>query len=110
MGKLIDIQDGSYTGSKELVKYLKDNQKLAGVFWFSKLQWEALRDLHRDRTFCKLAGGRVEEYTELVDFEMLAEDPNAGCLQPDAICLGVGSFSHWLPAGTVMKPKKLIFT
>jgi hypothetical protein len=108
MRKLIDKQDGSYHGSRELVNHLKDNQTLAGVFWYSKLQWEALRDQHKDRTFCKLSGGRVEEYTEFVDFDMLADNPNAGCLQPDAVCLGVGRFSHWLPASTVKSDKLII--
>ena len=95
MGKLINLQDGSFTGNKELAKYLAKNQTLAGVFWFSKLQWTELRDKKKDRTYCRLKDKRVEEYTEFIDFDMLADDPNAACLYPDAICLGVGVFDHW---------------
>ena len=75
-------------------QFLKQSP-LAGKFWFSKRQWEEARDKKRFRTFARLINGKITEYTEMVDDEVLTEDPNAECLYPDAVYLGLGVFDHF---------------
>ena len=69
-----------------------DSVPLAGKFWFSKLQWEEDRDKKRFRKFARLIDGRVTEYTEMIDEDVLEDEPDAECLYPDAIYLGLGTF------------------
>lgn len=72
---------------------------LSGNLWYSKKQYKALRDSGRDRTFGKMASdGRIVEYTELISFEMLQENPGDICPIGDAEFLGQGSFSHFMDA------------
>lgn len=69
---------------------------LSGHLWFSKKQYRALRGTGKDRTFGKLVeGGRIVEYTELISFEMLQENPGDICPIDDAVFLGVGTFDHF---------------
>ena len=67
---------------------------LAGRFYFSKRQRKELDKKGRHRTFC-VVGGKVREYTELIDFETLAECPGDMCFYDDAEYLGEGVFSHF---------------
>jgi hypothetical protein len=70
---------------------------LSGNLWYSKKQYKHLRDSGRDRTFGRLAiDGRIVEYTELISFEMLQENPGDICPIDDAVFLGQGSFSHFM--------------
>jgi hypothetical protein len=72
---------------------------LSGNLWYSKKQYKALRDSGRDRTFGKLAvTGQIVEYTELISFEMLQENPGDICPIDDAVFLGVGAFDHFMDA------------
>ena len=72
---------------------------LSGHLWYSARQYAALRKTGRDRTFGKLAeGGRIVEYTELISFEMLKENPGDICPVDDAKLLGIGSFHHFQDA------------
>lgn len=70
---------------------------LSGHLWYSKKQYKDLRESGRDRTFGRLAvGGKIVEYTELISFEMLQENPGDVCPVDDAVFLGIGSFHHFM--------------
>jgi len=66
--------------------------KTGGRFWYSKKMWEELRDKKRFRTYAKLLDGRIVEYTEMVEFTTLTEEPGTRCEYGDAIYLGEGVF------------------
>lgn len=68
--------------------------EIAGDVYFSKLQWKQLRDHDRDRTFARLESGEIVEYTEMVSFERLIEEPFDRCGYPDAEYLGRGTYHH----------------
>ena len=69
---------------------------LSGNLWYSAKQHRDLRNSGRDRTFGKLAiSGKIVEYTELISFEMLQENPGDLCPIDDAVFLGQGSFNHF---------------
>jgi hypothetical protein len=68
---------------------------LSGKLYFSKKQYGKARELGNDRTFAKLTNGRMVEYTELITFEQLMEDPATLPLDLDATFLGEGSFHHF---------------
>lgn len=68
---------------------------LSGALWFSEKEWWILRDRGRDRTYAELDNGYVVEYTEMITFEMLAENPEEVCGFGDAKLLGFGKFDHW---------------
>lgn len=70
---------------------------LSGQLWYSKKQYRDLRDRGSDRTFGRLfTTGQVVEYTELVSFDLLREEPGATCPIDDAVFLGWGQFSHFV--------------
>lgn len=68
---------------------------LSGNLFFSEKQWWIMRDRGRDRTFGRLNDGRIVEYTELISFDALRENPGDVCGFADAKFLGAGSFDHW---------------
>jgi len=69
---------------------------LTGNLWFSQKQYKYLRDQGRDRTFAKLTDGRIVEYTELISYEDLVEEPGRICPIDDAVFIGVGKFHHFM--------------
>jgi hypothetical protein len=71
---------------------------LTGNLWYSAKQYKFLRDKGRDRTFAKMADGKIVEYTELISFEDLQEEPGRICPIDDAKFLGTGSFHHFMDA------------
>jgi hypothetical protein len=66
-----------------------------GHLWFSEREWWILHDRGRDRTFGILADGRIIEYTEMISFEAIMENPGDVCGFADARYLGIGEFHHW---------------
>jgi len=94
--------------SKQQIKELQEEKRkakllvnalglhdLAGKFWFSRQQRKDLDRAGRHRTFAKLYDGMTVEYTQMVDFETLAENPFDCCHYIDAMYLGEGTFSHF---------------
>ena len=69
---------------------------LSGKLFFSQREWNILRDRGRDRTFGILPDGRIVEYTEMINFDMLQENPEDTCGFDDAKYLGIGSFHHFM--------------
>lgn len=76
-----------------LVNIVKRDKQMAGKFWYSKEQ----RGMHdkkgQPRFFCSIDGA-IKEYTEMIDIEMLIENPLDQCPFEDAKYLGEGFFSH----------------
>jgi len=70
-------------------------KELAGKFWFSKMQRVDLDRVGRHRTFARLFDGATVEYTQMVDYETLVDDPLDCCQYVDAAYLGEGVFSHF---------------
>lgn len=70
----------------------------AGRFWYSPTQARA-HDLEgRDRTFFyRWKDQAIVEYTELVDFDALQDDPLDKCTEKDGVYLGEGVFHHAAP-------------
>ena len=71
------------------------NDGLSGALYFSGKQFRKLQNEGRDRCFGQLQNGKVVEYTEMISFEMLKENPADTSGYDDAICLGYGKFHHW---------------
>ena len=72
------------------------NTGLTGALYYSKKEYDNLRDLGRDRCFGELTDGRIVEYTEMISLDMLQEAPGDTCPFDDAVFLGMGKFHHWL--------------
>lgn len=67
----------------------------AGRLYFSKKQWRLLRDRGNPRTFALLAGGQIVEYTEMIPFSMIQEDPTIEPIFPEDVeYRGEGLFHH----------------
>jgi hypothetical protein len=79
----------------ESMKPKVPDTSLSGQLFFSEKQWWILRDRGRDRTYGKLKDGRIVEYTEMISFDSLRENPGDACGFADAKYLGIGSFDHW---------------
>lgn len=69
---------------------------LSGRLYFSKTQYNKHRDEGRDRMFAKLQGDNtIVEYTELISFEAIMEEPIIIPLEADAEFVGVGTFEYF---------------
>jgi len=69
--------------------------QLSGKFWFSRQQRKDMDRARRHRTSAQLFDGETVEYTQMVDFETLVQDPFDRCHYIDAVYLGEGVFSHF---------------
>lgn len=67
---------------------------LAGKFYFSEKQRGVMDAQGRPHLFAHILGKGVMQYTELIDVDMLLENPGLGPLQEDAVYLGEGFFHH----------------
>jgi len=85
--------------TRMVMEYLRQHPQavttLSGALWFSEKEWRLLRNQGHDRTYGELAGGQIVEYTEMVTFDALAENPEDICGFDDAKFLGMGAFHHW---------------
>lgn len=70
------------------------DMNFSGKLYFSKTQWKLLRDEGRDRTYAMNAGQQVIEYTEMITFPDLQENPDIAPIFPDAEYRGEGFFHH----------------
>lgn len=70
---------------------------LSGRLFFSKTQYNSHREEGRDRMFAKLQDGKgtIVEYTELISFEMIAEEEIQIPLETDAVFIGNGTFDYF---------------
>jgi len=71
--------------------------RIGGKFYFSPTQRVLLNRKGADRNFCQLkcSPPEVWEYTELIDWDLLSEEPLVQPLFSDAVFIGVGYFhSH----------------
>lgn len=94
MGKVIPMPQTALQG---MMRQPLTEKSLSGQLWYSTKQFRALRKRGSDRTFGKLfEGGHIVEYTELVSFDLLEEEPDAACPIDDAQFLGWGSFHHFM--------------
>ena len=80
---------------------IKDDKHLmltiGGKFYFSPTQRMLMDNEGVDRNFCQLKSNPPEvwEYTELIDWELLLEEPLVQPIFSDAVFVGVGYFhSH----------------
>jgi len=72
-----------------------DTKKYSGALYYSKKQWRQLRDIGALRTFALLNDGKqIVEYTEMITYETLLENPNTAPLADDAEFRGYGTFSY----------------
>ena len=70
---------------------------IGGDFYFSSIQRAMLDQKGADRNFCQLKSRSPEvwEYTELIDWDSLLEEPLTQPLFADAIFVGIGYYhSH----------------
>lgn len=92
-----DVRDIQHEKAK-VIKAMGESQgqgSVSGKFWYSKRQRKELDSLGRDRMFVRLFSGRTIEYTQMVNYEALMDDPFDSCFYEDAVYLGEGTFSHF---------------
>jgi hypothetical protein len=75
-------------------KKRRDTGAIGGKFFYSARQRRELDKKGRHRTFASIFGRGIIEYTELVPYEDMVEDPTRVCEYEDAEYLGEGFFHH----------------